>query len=141
MKLTDADVNAYATGRAVPRQISPEAMRVLAMELQPLRGLATCPFIAEAVGALTADVEAEHAPDTLPRLRAWAARWQRVRADIRAFYEREDVHQSRAGMWGLRRVLTGEGTASGPLRGELNRLWRAEYGSDPAFSLIPKIDL
>lgn len=141
MRVSDAAARAYVDGRITARHIGAAGLRVLQLELRPLLPLSTCDVVAEVVGTLTADVSAGHTSSALDRLRAWSARWSRVRPDIRAFYEREEVHQTRAGMWGLRRILDGEGTASGPLRGELNRMWKDEHGSEPAFSLIPKIEL
>lgn len=141
MKVSDQQVRAFAEGRVQARAIGAAGLRVLQLELRPLLALSTCDTVAEVVGALTADVSAGHASSALDRLRSWSARWTRVRPDVREFYERVEVHQHPAGMWGLRRILDGEGTASGPKRGELNRLWREIHGSDPAFTLIPKIDL
>lgn len=141
MRITDEAARAYVSGRTSARQIGAAGLRVLQLELRPLLALSTCDVVAEQVGALTADVSAGHTSSALDRLRAWSSRWSRVRPDIRAFYEREDVHQTRAGMWGLRRILDGDGTASGPLRGELDRLWSEVHGSKPVFSLIPKIDI
>jgi len=141
VKVSDATVRAYATGMAEARPVSAAGLRMLSLELAPLSAISSCPFVSETICAVGDDVAAGHAASTLVRVRGWAARWTRVRPDIRAFYEREDVYLSPAGAWGLRRLLDGQGTASGPLRGELNKLWRAEHGSDPSFSLIPKIDL
>lgn len=124
-----------------PADLSPETLGVLAIELAPLQPLAAAQCVAEAVGALLADVQAGQSAGTLLRLRQWVARWQRVRPDLRAFYEDADVHTSRAGEWGLRRLLDGHGTAPGPLRGELDRLWIDRHGCKAPFTLIPTVDL
>ena len=141
MKVSDATVRAYVTGMAEARPVSAAGLRMLNLELAPLLAISCCPFVSETICAVGDDVAAGHAASTLVRVRGWAARWTRVRPDIRAFYELPDVHLSPAGAWGLRRLLDGLGTASGPLRGELNKLWRAQHGCDPSFTLIPKIDL
>lgn len=141
MRVADADVRARVLKAAEARPVSGAAMRMLNLEWAPLLAISACPFVSETICAVADDVAAGHAASTLVRVRGWAARWARVRPDIRAFYERSEVHLTRAGAWGLRRILDGEGTASGPLRGELNKLWRAEHGHDPSFTLIPKIDI
>jgi len=129
------------TSRPPPADLSADVLGVIALELAPLRGLAGALCVAEAVGALTADVRAGHSASTLPRLRAWAARWPRVRPDLRAFYEDPEVQASRAGDWGLRRILNGEGTAPGPLRGELDRMWKDRHGFKAPFTLVPTVEL
>lgn len=124
-----------------PADLSPSTLGVLAIELAPLRPLAAAQCVAEAVGALTADIRAGQSAGTMLRLRQWVARWERVRPDLRAFYEDPEVHTSIPGEWGLRRLLNGDGTASGPLRGALDRLWIDRHGAKAPFTLIPTVDL
>lgn len=140
------DPSAYLAARGAPRRLPPaelsvEVLGVVALELTPLRGLKSAECVAEAVGALTADIQAGQSAATLPDLRCWAERWKRVRPDLRAFYEEEAVQTSPAGGWGLRRILTGQGTAPGPLRGALDKLWIERHGAKAPFTLIPKVDL
>lgn len=124
-----------------PADMTTGTLGVVALEIAPLRGLGGAQCVLEAVGALAADVRAGHTASTLPRLRTWAARWKRVREDLRAFYEEQDVQASRAGGWAIRRILEGEGTAPGPLRGELDRMWIERHGAKAPFSLIPLVSL
>ena len=127
--------------RLPPADLSTSTLGVVALEIAPLCPLAAAQCVAEKVGALAADALAGHSASTLPELRLWAARWQRVRPDLRAFYEQIEVQTTDAGDWGLRRILTGQGTAPGRLRGELDRMWMDRFGTKPAFTLVPKVDL
>lgn len=127
--------------RLPPADLTVDALGVIALELAPLRGLAEAQCVAEAVGALAADVRAGQSASTLPMLRAWAARWSRVRPDLRAFYEEPAVQVTPAADWGLRRILNGLGTAAGPLRGELDRMWIDRHGAKAPFTLVPTVVL
>ena len=129
------------TGTLPPADLSTATLGTIALELAPLRALAGAQCVAEAVGALAADARAGQSASTLPELRRWVARWSRLRSDLRAFYEELEVQTSEAGNWGLRRILTGQGTASGPLRGALDKLWIDRHGVKAPFSLIPKVEL
>lgn len=127
--------------RLPPAELSTDTLGVVALELAPLRGLGGAQCVAEKVGALTADVGAGHASNVLPELRVWAARWSRVRKDLRDFYEENAVQATRAGNWGIFRILTGQGTAAGPLRGELDQMWIERNGVKASFTLVPTVTL
>lgn len=126
--------------RLPPADMSAATLGVVALEISPLLRLAGAPCVAEAVGALTADVQASQSASSLSWLRGAARRWRQVRPDLRAFYEDPEVHGTDAGDWGLKRLLSGWGTAPGPKRGELDRLWIERHGAKAPFSLIPKVD-
>lgn len=127
--------------RLPPADLSVATLGVVALELAPLQEIAGARCIAEAVGALAADALAGQSASTLPMLRQWAVRWVRVREDLRAFYAETAVQESTPGEWAIRRILSGEGTASGPLRGALDQLWIERHGAKAPFSLIPKVIL
>lgn len=129
------------SGALPPADLSADTLGTIALELAPLSSLAGAQCVAEAVGALAADARAGQSASTLPELRRWVARWARLRPDLRAFYEDPGVHTTDAGNWGLRRLLTGQGTASGPLRGALDVLWIDRNGAKAPFSLIPTVEL
>ncbi len=144
--MAKVDPRDYLAGRGVramlpPADLSTETLGVIALEIAALQPLAGAQCVAEKVGALAADALAGQCASTLPELRLWAARWQRVRADLRSFYEELEVQNTPAGDWGIRRILTGQGTAPGPLRGELDRMWRDRYGVKACFTLVPKVEL
>ena len=124
--------------------ITPAALAAIGLELGGLVPLySTWSVLQEALGSILADVGSGEAVELqrLQRLRAWAARWNLLQPALQAFYLRPEVHTSEAGSFALRRILSGEGTFSGPLRGALDQLWSKHSSTPWAGTLVPTIHL
>ncbi len=117
--------------------VDPAEVVALGLELGPLREL-PWPPLAQRVEALAAAMRGGEGvgPGLVQQLRRWAATWQQVHPDLRAFYARHAQHPAaEAAIW---RVLEG-GRFAGPLRGQLERLWLDDHGSPPGLTLVPNI--
>lgn len=108
----------------------------LLLELAPLRGLGWAPLAQRIERLATALRGGEGVgEDLVLQLRTWAHRWARVHADLRAFYTRNAQHPAaEAAMW---RIFEGGERLTGPLRGDLDRLWIEDHGAAPDITLVP----
>lgn len=113
----------------------PAVVHAIGLELAPLSGLAWQPLqmrmesLVDALRGGTGFSQRE-----LQQLRLWAQRWSALHPTLRAFYS--DVATTRPGEAALWRVLEG-GSLTGPLRGELERLWMEMFGCPPNIQLFP----
>lgn len=113
----------------------PAVVYAISLELTPLSGLAWQPLqmrmdsLVDALRGGTGFSQGE-----LQQLRLWAQRWSALHPSLRAFYS--NVATTRPGEAALWRVLEG-GSLTGPLRGELERLWLEAFGYSPNIQLFP----
>lgn len=109
----------------------------LLLELAPLRDFAWQPLAERVERLVTALRGGEGVTrEVVDQLRTWAHRWAALRPELRAFYmEHADHPAATAALW---RILDGGDRLRGPLRGQLDRLWIADHGAEPAFEIIPR---
>lgn len=108
----------------------------LLLELAPLQGLAWAP-LGERVELLTAAMLGGEGVSAglVQQLRRWAHRWPEVHADLRAFYLRHAREAAcEAALW---KIFEGGDRLTGPLRGQLDRLWTEDHGALPDLVLVP----
>lgn len=117
--------------------VSIEELRSLQLELAPLTGLAWEPLGARIERLADALRGGEGVgEDLVLQLRRWAHRWPEVHADLRDFYTRHAQHPAaEAALW---RIFDGGERLTGPLRGDLDRLWIADHGCEPNIALVPR---
>jgi len=107
----------------------------LGLELAPLKGLEWLPLAIKmealidalrgGAGISKADVD---------QLRRWAQQWAGLSPVLRKFYA--EVATTPAGEAAIWRVMEG-GHLTGPLRGDLERLWLDSFGYPPNIQLFP----
>lgn len=113
----------------------PAVVYAISLELTPLSGLSWQPLqmrmesLVDALRGGTGFSQGE-----LQQLRLWAQRWSALPPTLKTFYS--EVATTRPGEAAIWRVLEG-GSLTGPLRGELERLWLEAFGYPPNIQLFP----
>jgi len=117
----------------------PAALAMLALEIAPLGDLRDWP----PVGALAQQVMEAAAGDggltgyEVRQARAWAARWQRLSSELRAFYVEHATDPLVTHC--LRRLLDGGPEPKPGAIGRLVEMWRDLRGYDPPFPLWTRV--